>query len=158
MINNILIYRSPLMSMVADYVEVTAAQQTAGQPQQHVTAIADAITAKDVEDEKEPPRNETAEQLSLFPDNPDDSEPADNLSDSGMATPSEIISQGTSFLSNLVQTLSNPEKTKQLLDTLVHEDNATGQTTIRIPVSDRKTVQNFFSLVGQLLNNSKSQD
>lgn len=65
--------------------------------------------------------------------------------------PTDLISQGVSFLSGLVQTLSNPESTEQLVNTLVKEDPDTGQSSVNIPVPDKKSVQQLFTLIGQLL-------
>ena len=136
-----------IMSLVADYVEDTAQEETSSHEPATVAA-----------DEAETPRggNTPGAQTSLFPemsDQPDSSAPSDHSYQpiTSKNTPADLVSQGTAFLSNLVQTLSSPEQTKQLLDTLVHEDPATGQTTVRIPVTDRQTVQNLFSLLGQFL-------
>ena len=107
-----------IMSLVADYVEDSAQEETSNHESQLGT-----VALSDHSD----------------------------LSDKPSSSPTDLINQGTTFLSKLVQTLSSPEQTKQLLDTLVHEDPATGQTSIRIPVPDRQTVQNLFSLLGQFL-------
>ena len=133
-----------IMSLVADYVENSTQEETSNHEPATVAA-----------GEVETPRGENTPgtQTSLFPetsDQPDSSAPSD-LTSTPKNTPSDLVSQGTAFLSNLVQTLSSPEQTKQLLDTLVHEDPATGQTSVRIPVPDRQTVQNLFSLLGQFL-------
>ena len=50
-----------------------------------------------------------------------------------------------------MKTLSNPEATTQLVDTLVSEDPATGKATLNIPVPDKHTVQQFLLLLGQLV-------
>ena len=148
-----------IMSMVADYVEETAVEET---------TVSENQLEKVAADEAETPRSGIAPstQTSLFPEEADPSDLPDpsDLSDKSEgsdipnAAPVDLISQGTTFLSNLVQTLSNHEQTKQLVDALVHEDPATGQTSVRIPVPDRQTVQSLFSLLGQFLNNgSKKQ-
>ena len=97
-----------------------------------------------------------------------DDEPSDNIPegssekpldeipdgvDRKTSSPADLITQGTSFLSNLMQTLSDPEQTRELVDTLVREDPATGKTSLNIPVPDKKTVTNFFNLLGQLMGN-----
>lgn len=70
--------------------------------------------------------------------------------ESGTA-PKDLISQGVSFLSGLMQTLSNPESTKQLVNTLVKEDPDTGKTSVNIPVPDKQSVRNLFTMIGQLM-------
>ena len=145
-----------IMSMVADYVEETAVEET---------TVSENQLEKVAADETETPRSGIAPstQTSLFPEEADPSDLPDpsNLTykpNPPSTAPADLISQGTTFLSNLVQTLSNHEQTKQLVDALVHEDPATGQTSVRIPVPDRQTVQSLFSLLGQFLNNgSKKQ-
>ena len=66
--------------------------------------------------------------------------------------PQKLIEQGVSFLSQLADTLSSPEKTARLVDVLVKEDKATGKTTIEIPVADKESVSRMFQLFGKLMN------
>ena len=135
-----------IMSMVADYVEEIA-EEDANSPETQPTTV--------TTDETEAPRNNVSpgKQTSLFPELTD---PVDS-SDKSDTTTTDLISQGTSFLTNLVQTLSSPEQTEQLVNSLVYEDPATGQTSVRIPVPDRQTVQNLFSLLGQFLVNGNKK-
>ena len=132
-----------IMSLVADYVEEDTSSGVL------------PCTPMEAPEETEAPRKDLtpSTQTSLFPEVSGESDLSDHsdLPDKPSSSPTDLINQGTTFLSNLVQTLSSPEQTKQLLDTLVHEDPATGQTSIRIPVPDRQTVQNLFSLLGQFL-------
>ena len=65
--------------------------------------------------------------------------------------PTDLISQGVSFLSGLVQTLSNPESTEQLVNTLVKEDPDTGKASVNIPVPDKQSVRQLFTMIGQLM-------
>jgi SNF2 family DNA or RNA helicase len=132
-----------IMSLVADYVEEDTSSGVL------------PCTSMEAPEETEAPRKDLtpSTQTSLFPEVSGESDLSDHsdLPDKPSSSPTDLINQGTTFLSNLMQTLSSPEQTKQLLDTLVHEDPATGQTSVRIPVPDRQTVQNFFSLLGQFL-------
>ena len=138
-----------IMSLVAHYVEEDTSSGVL------------PCTPMEAPEETEAPRKDLtpSTQTSLFPEvsgESDLSDPSD-LSDKPSSSPTDLINQGTAFLSNLVQTLSSPEQTKQLLDTLVHEDPATGQTSVRIPVPDRQTVQNLFSLLCQFLANGNKK-
>ena len=132
-----------IMSLVADCVEEDTSSGVL------------PCTPMEAPEETEAPRKDLtpSTQTSLFPEVSGESDLSDHsdLPDKPSSSPTDLINQGTTFLSNLVQTLSSPEQTKQLLDTLVHEDPATGQTSVRIPVPDRQTVQNLFSLLGQFL-------
>ena len=132
-----------IMSLVADYVEEDTSSGVL------------PCTPMEAPEETEVPRKDLtpSTQTSLFSEVSGESDLSDHsdLPDKPSSSPTDLINQGTTFLSKLVQTLSSPEQTKQLLDTLVHEDPATGQTSIRIPVPDRRTVQNLFSLLGQFL-------
>ena len=69
--------------------------------------------------------------------------------------PQKLVEQGVSFLSQLADTLSSPEKTARLVDALVKEDKATGKTTIEIPVADKESVSRMFQLFGKLMNLGK---
>ena len=132
-----------IMSLVADSVEEDTSSGVL------------PCTPMEAPEETEAPRKDLtpSTQTSLFSEVSGESDLSDHsdLPDKPSSSPTDLINQGTTFLSNLVQTLSSPEQTKQLLDTLVHEDPATGQTSIRIPVPDRRTVQNLFSVLGQFL-------
>ena len=68
--------------------------------------------------------------------------------------PQELVAQGISFLSGLVQTLQSPEATQQLVDTLVETNAETGESHLRIPVPDKQTVQTLLNFVGKLFSNN----
>ncbi len=74
------------------------------------------------------------------------------LRSSPPATPQELVQSGISFLSGLAQTLSSPEKTKELVETLVATDEETGQTYLKIPVENAAVVENAVKLLGGLLS------
>lgn len=65
--------------------------------------------------------------------------------------PERLVQQGLSFLSGLARTLSSPEATQKLVDSIVEEDKETGQTTLRIPVPDKESVAGILNLFGKLL-------
>ena len=69
----------------------------------------------------------------------------------GGTAPTDLISQGVSFLSGLVQALSNSESTEQLVNTLVKEDPDTGNASVNIPVPDKQSVRQLFTMIGQLI-------
>ena len=72
--------------------------------------------------------------------------------DDSQLPPSEkLVKEGVSFLTGLSKTLKSPEATRQLVDTIVKTDPTTGQTSINIPIPDKETVNNIFSLLGKLL-------
>ena len=64
--------------------------------------------------------------------------------------PQELVAQGVSFLSGLAETLKSPEATQHLIDSIVQEDEATGETSIKIPVDSKETVSNLLGLIGKL--------
>ena len=51
----------------------------------------------------------------------------------------------------LAETLKSPEATRQLVDSIVAVDKETGETNIKIPVADKQTVLQMFSLLGKLM-------
>lgn len=65
--------------------------------------------------------------------------------------PEQLVQQGLSFLSGLARTLSSPEATQKLVDSIVEEDKETGQTTLRIPVPDKESVAGILNLFGKLM-------
>ena len=66
--------------------------------------------------------------------------------------PGELVAQGVSFLSGLAQTLKSPEATKALVDTIVKTDPDTGKASINIPVPDKESVTQMFTLIAKLFN------
>ena len=66
--------------------------------------------------------------------------------------PKMLVAQGISFLSGLAETLKSPEATARLVDSIVEKDETTGQTSLRIPVKDKETVANVFSMLASLFS------
>lgn len=67
-------------------------------------------------------------------------------------TPEQLVGKGISFLSGLAKTLQSPEATARLVDSIVKTDEATGQTSINIPVADKESVTQLVSLVSKLFS------
>ena len=74
--------------------------------------------------------------------------------DEDNASPAEagdLINQGVSFFSNLVETLRSPEKATRLIDEIVIEDKETGKASINIPVRSKQLITDAIGLIGKLL-------
>lgn len=82
------------------------------------------------------------------------SELSSTIASSAMARkerkPKDLVEQGVSFLSGLAETLKSPEATQRLVDSIVEKDEATGETSIKIPVESKETVSNLLGLIGKL--------
>ena len=66
-------------------------------------------------------------------------------------SPQALIQTGVSFFASLAQTLSSPEKTQELVESIVATDEQTGQTYLKIPVESAAVVENAVKLLGGLL-------
>ena len=66
-------------------------------------------------------------------------------------SPQQLVQSGVSFLTGLAETLKNPEKTQELVQSVIARDETTGQTYLKIPVESAAVVQNVFQLLGSLL-------
>jgi SNF2-related domain/Helicase conserved C-terminal domain len=66
------------------------------------------------------------------------------------AEPAALIQTGVSFLSGLAVTLSNPDKTRELVQNLVEKDEVSGQTYLKIPVADAQVVEQALKVLGSL--------
>ena len=64
---------------------------------------------------------------------------------------SELLKRGSDLLSDLSAVLKSPEKTAELLDTIVHTDAETGKSELRIPVPDKDAVATILSSLLGLL-------
>jgi hypothetical protein len=72
------------------------------------------------------------------------------VSTNTIASPQELLQNGFNFFGQLAQTLSNPEATKNLVNSIVQKDEKTGQTYLKIPVENQDVVQNALSVLGNL--------
>jgi hypothetical protein len=71
------------------------------------------------------------------------------------AKPRELVQMGVSFFSSLSETLSNPEATRELIDSITETDEETGQSYLKIPVESKKMVENALQLFGALMGQGK---
>lgn len=71
--------------------------------------------------------------------------------DTAPSSPQQLVEQGLSFFSQLARTLQSPEATRHLIDTIVRTDEATGETSIHIPVADKKSVEQVFTLFAKMV-------
>jgi SNF2 family DNA or RNA helicase len=103
----------------------------------------DALSEAVDEEKKQP-----AAEPTLFSDiETSEQEPENTVSE---PEPENIITQGVSFLSGLAKTLKSPEKTAQLVNSLVETDAKTGQTHLRIPVPNKESVAEVLGMLGKL--------
>lgn len=153
-----------IMSMVAGFVEEEPESGAVAETTEQPAAAADTNL-----DEMEDPvfeedfvitvsgDNDTGEGVASAPapvivtpaDEPH--KPNPSARSGGDSNPNELVRQGVSFLSGLVKALSDPESTEHLVNTLVKVDPATGKTSVSIPVPDKQSVQNLFTMLGQLM-------
>ena len=85
---------------------------------------------------------------------PADSEPHSSTVHSHAAmsaNPEQLVSQGISFFAGLAEVLKSPASTKQLVDHLVEVNEETGEANIKIPVANKETVFQMFSVLGKLM-------
>lgn len=61
-----------------------------------------------------------------------------------------MVSSGISFLGQLVQTLSDPQASKNLVNTIVEKDPSSGKTFLKLPVENEKVVENAILALGNI--------
>ncbi len=66
------------------------------------------------------------------------------------AAADEVLNKGAGFLESLVQVLSKPEGAKLLAGKLTETDQTTGQTYLKIPVSNSEVIENAIKLFSGL--------
>jgi hypothetical protein len=66
-------------------------------------------------------------------------------------SPEQLISQSVNLLGAFLRTLSTPEATAELVDTLIETDHETGKTSLKIPVPGRDSVIAGLAAIGKLL-------
>ena len=62
----------------------------------------------------------------------------------------ELMANGLKFFSQLAQTLSDKEATAKLVSSITERDEATGQTYLKVPVENQKTVEDAITMLGTL--------
>lgn len=127
--------------------------------------LTDAETKEGQEEHVDEEREEVVQpegrkplQPSLFPESEWEEQSASEEQDeaaSHVSSPKVLLQQGVSFLSGLAETLASQDKTEALLDTIVKEDKETGEMHIEIPVKDKETVKNVFSLFAKIMSSLK---
>lgn len=169
--DSIFLEDSKFDKLMSTIEEVTSVDETeASEPQNKSTVQMDdleqnvekTIESTVTEDEEDEASGEKADEKRIrqaelnFEDSPLEGT-EDALDTEGTVTESkqdssrELLQQGISFFSGLARTLSSPEATKALVDSLVEEDKETGQTTLRIPVpGGKESVAEVFNLLGKL--------
>jgi len=63
---------------------------------------------------------------------------------------STLIASGADFFGRLLQTLSDPSKTEDLIESLVKKDKTTGETYLQIPVKNKEFVESGLKMLGKL--------
>jgi superfamily II DNA or RNA helicase len=76
--------------------------------------------------------------------------PTDRLTpQKSISEPSELVSQGINFFSGLAKTLSSPEETQKLVQSITEKDEKSGQMYLKIPVESQEAVSQVFNMLGQ---------
>lgn len=65
----------------------------------------------------------------------------------------DLVEIGSNFFGKLMETLSSKEKTDQLVQTLVHTDEKTGETYLKIPVKNQEMIENGLKMLGKFFGN-----
>jgi len=72
----------------------------------------------------------------------------DNTSDKTIEE--EIVEKGAGFLEGLLTILSNPESTQRLVKNITETDKETGQTYLKLPISNSGIVENVLKVLSGL--------
>ena len=62
----------------------------------------------------------------------------------------DIVEKGSNFLEGLLTILSNPESTQRLLSNITETGKKTGQTYLKIPISNTGVVENALKVLSGL--------
>lgn len=63
----------------------------------------------------------------------------------------DLIAVGMNFFGKLAHTLSDKEATEKLVSSLVEKDKDTGKSYVKIPIEDKKTMENAINLISGFL-------
>ena len=62
----------------------------------------------------------------------------------------DLMANGLKFFSQLAQTLNDKEATARLVSSVTDHNQETGQTYLKVPVKDEKTIADAFTMLGTL--------
>ena len=111
--------------------------------------ISESVVAENGEIILNPPVEEIYEEVNNETQ-PQPSEEKTSNSETIAPKPAELIQNGLSFLSQLMNTLSDPAATKALTQSITEKDEKTGQTYLKIPVQNTDIVENALSFLSKL--------
>ena len=69
---------------------------------------------------------------------------------SGKTMEEEVVDKGAGFLEGLLAILSNPESTQRLVNNITETDKETGQTYLKLPISNSGVVENALKVLSGL--------
>ncbi len=72
-----------------------------------------------------------------------------NISSENLSPADELVRNGVNFFTQLAQTLSSPESTKNLIDSLIEKD-ASGKVYLKIPVENEAVIGNALQNLGAI--------
>ena len=139
-----------IMNLVGEYVEPSAEGT-------HADNSGVTVEYGDVEPsskQADASINSTGSEISTTPVVPADSADDSNEEVEDIISPDlpeNLVNQGISFFSNLVETLKSPERTARLIDQIVVEDKDTGKASINIPIKSKQLITDALDLIGKLL-------
>jgi hypothetical protein len=91
---------------------------------------------------------------SILEDEPAEQQPqakdADNSRTDEISSTS-LVHNGMTFFSQLVNTLSNQQSVKKLVETITEKDEKTGQTWLKLPVENEQTIEKALHLIAGFL-------
>ena len=110
----------------------------------------------DPADEPEPEARQLELDFEKIADGSEDETPAAAASAATVAEPTpssaqQLLGHGVAFLQGLTQVLSSPERTRDFVDSITETDEATGRTSVKIPVPDKESVTALFTSLAALL-------
>ena len=111
----------------------------------------DTAAAPEAERSTKAPSPESATDLDT-PDEQTEAQPAQNRVAQNSGNSAEaLVQNGLQFFTKLAQTLSDPQATEKLVKSIVHKDEKTGQTYVKLPVENEQAVEGLFNMLGGLL-------
>jgi SNF2 family DNA or RNA helicase len=69
---------------------------------------------------------------------------------SGKTIEEDVMEKGAGFLEGLLTILSNPESTQRLVNNITETDKETGQTYLKLPISNSRVVENALKVLSGL--------
>jgi len=139
---------SGMASVTEDEMEKPIAEARPDRFDNHIVPNTAAVPTPERATE---PKETAADDLDIPDEKPSGAIPENIRIDNTTPNPEALIQNGLQFFSQIARTLNDRQATERLINSIVHKDEKTGQTYVKLPVESQESVEGMFKMLGNFL-------